>query len=463
MQTKFGIKVDPNMLTVHGRILNAPKLLYDQKYEAVRPHWGKWSLAEQKWNPAEEKASTKARPFARGAKIPNWNCLIFNAGKSHAIGQTSAIKLLKDFRLMLMNYGLELGPVEEDTPQFCQLDAADLQTKNGKNLHQAIENALRPLFKEGVSKFLYVILPSDNVLLYDLIKLKLDFGLGIPNVCSISTKMMREKGQAQYFANVALKFNLKAGGINHYLDPIDLKPLDKGTIVFGIDVTHPSPGSHEKTPSIAGVVASIDDKFCQYPASIRTQTGRQEKVSVLEEMISERLKLWQEKNNRLPDKVIVYRDGVSEGQYDMVRNDEYPQFVNAFKELYAKKPHPKITIITVGKRHHTRFYPTKTTEADKATSNPFPGTVVDRGVTGERLFDFYLIAHQALQGTSKPCHYVVLKDENGFGADELQKLVSRPVLSRNCARLLTRPDSQPVLHVWQSHALCISLPACILR
>ncbi len=54
--------------------------------------------------------------------------------------------------------------------------------------------------------------------------------------------------------------------------------------------------------------------------------------------------------------------------------------------------------------------------------NPKPGTVVDRGVTGEKLFDFFLLAHQGLHGTSRPAHYVVLKDENRLGADQLQNL-----------------------------------------
>jgi eukaryotic translation initiation factor 2C len=47
-----------------------------------------------------------------------------------------------------------------------------------------------------------------------------------------------------------------------------------------------------------------------------------------------------------------------------------------------------------------------------------------RPYTGEALFDFFLVAHQGLKGTSKPAHYVVLKDENKFGADQLQSLVS---------------------------------------
>ena len=47
-------------------------------------------------------------------------------------------------------------------------------------------------------------------------------------------------------------------------------------MMVGIDVTHPGPGSREGTPSIAAVVASVDDSFVQFPASLRIQKSKQE-------------------------------------------------------------------------------------------------------------------------------------------------------------------------------------------
>jgi hypothetical protein len=50
----------------------------------------------------------------------------------------------------------------------------------------------------------------------------------------------------------------------------------KKTIMVGIDVTHPGPGSRDGSPSIAAVVASVDDNFVQFPASLEIQKGKQE-------------------------------------------------------------------------------------------------------------------------------------------------------------------------------------------
>lgn len=111
---------------------------------------------------------------------------------------------------------------------------------------------------------------------------------------------------------------------------------------------------------------------------------------------------------------------IDSGQFHTVIKDELPLIRSACAGFGEYRP--KITIIIVGKRHHTRFYPT---EADKADGlgNPAPGTVVDRGVTSVYDFDFYLQAHSGLQGTTRPAHYYVIHDKNNFTSDALQTLV----------------------------------------
>ena len=84
-------------------------------------------------------------------------------------------------------------------------------------------------------------------------------------------------------------------------------------------------------------------------------------------------------NNQIPEKVLFYRDGVSEGQFDIVLREEVPQILRAF-EKFKPGSKPKLTVVIVGKRHHTRFYPAEEKAADR-NYNCRPGTVVDRSVT----------------------------------------------------------------------------------
>ena len=81
-------------------------------------------------------------------------------------------------------------------------------------------------------------------------------------------------------------------------------------MLVGIGVTHPAPQSMKGTPSIAGVVASIDAVFGQFPGSLLCQTSKMEMVEKLDDMMTERLNLWIANNNgRKPKKIMFYRDG----------------------------------------------------------------------------------------------------------------------------------------------------------
>jgi eukaryotic translation initiation factor 2C len=98
----------------------------------------------------------------------------------------------------------------------------------------------------------------------------------------------------------------------------------------------------------------------------------------------------------------------------MVLSKELPSLRKACEQMYpppdTKKGLPRFTVIICGKRHKTRFYPTTEQTCDRS-GNTQPGTVVDRGVTETRNWDFFLQAHAALQGTARPCHYYIVHDE----------------------------------------------------
>ena len=91
-------------------------------------------------------------------------------------------------------------------------------------------------------------------------------------------------------------------------------------MVVGIDVTHPSPGSAANALSIAGMVASVDRWLGQWLAVLRIQSkARKEMVYDLTDMFKSRLRLWKDprhgKHAHLPENILVYRDGVSEGRH----------------------------------------------------------------------------------------------------------------------------------------------------
>jgi len=95
---------------------------------------------------------------------------------------------------------------------------------------------------------------------------------------------------------------------------------------------------------------------------------------------------------RLPNKIIFYRDGVDEGQYQKVLDQEVTKIKNACRSVYGNKSLPQLTFIVVKKRHNTRFF----LYENNQTSNVQAGTVIDQGITHPSQFDFYLCSQAAM-------------------------------------------------------------------
>lgn len=345
---------------------------------------------------------SKPLRFSAPKALQKWSCVHIRTHQGN--GNPLLNPILTEFRNVLMSTG-----IAAEAP----LNPKYLVRPDGAAVDQLIKGAAT----FGVQLIL-VILPTATSSEYNLIKQLGDVRYGVHTICAVESKIMKPGGQDQYLRNLALKVNLKLGGDNQTVQAPNLGLISEGkTMVVGIDVTHPSPGSLAKAPSVSAMVASIDTKLSQWPGILGLQArSRQEMVSNLGAMLKTRLQLWRQpgKHAAYPENILVYRDGVSEGQYSIVLDEELPQLREACKELYpapdTKKGLPRITLVIVGKRHNTRFYVTKEADADRS-GNSRAGTVVDRGVTEARSWDFFLQSHAAIKGTARPAHYFVLLDE----------------------------------------------------
>lgn len=77
-------------------------------------------------------------------------------------------------------------------------------------------------------------------------------------------------------------------------------------------------------------------------------------------------------NGQIPGWIIIYRDGVGDGQLSYVYNHEVERIETTLKKFYGDKP-LKLAFIVVTKRINTRIF--------AGGRNPVPGTVVDDVIT----------------------------------------------------------------------------------
>lgn len=231
-------------------------------------------------------------------------------------------------------------------------------------------------------------------------------------------------------ARLTAQINLKLGGVNQVVRGLQDTPrLSDQTMVIGLDVSHPPPGTER--PSIVAAVSTLNGMGTKFKGELMAQVNprlghSQEAILQGQSLFAKLLQAWKKHNkDRLPEQVMLFRDGVSEGEYMAVARSEIGQFQRACaqKEFGGGAYVPKITFIVGTKRHHVRFFARNQADTDKSGNLP-AGTVIDTAVVHPYVFDFYLQSHAGLVGTCRPAHYIVLRDDVRFSSDDLERLIN---------------------------------------
>ncbi|KAK1433730.1 hypothetical protein QVD17_10645 [Tagetes erecta] len=393
-----GITISTTFTQVEGWILDPPKLKFGNGGDLL-PRGGRWNFNN--------------KTFVEPTQITCWAIVNFSA-------RCDTNNLSRDLVRCSQAKGMRLDKpykVIEERPEFRRAPPP-------VRVEKMFENIKREL--PGPPYFLLCILPErKNSDIYGPWKRKCLVDFGIVTQCLAPAKV-----NDQYLTNLLLKINAKMGGMNsllsvEYMHSIPLVSQTP-TIIIGMDVSHGAPGRSD-APSIAAVVSSRKwPLVSRYRASVRSQSSRVEMIDGLfkpvapgkdEGMIRELLEDFYQCTPKLkPDNIIIFRDGVSESQFNQVLNIELEQIMEACKFL-DETWKPKFVVIVAQKTHHTKFFQTK------SDYNVPPGTIIDSQVCHPKYNDFYLCAQNGPIGTTRPTHYHVLLDQIGFSADELQELV----------------------------------------
>ncbi|KAG5653267.1 hypothetical protein H0H81_001427 [Sphagnurus paluster] len=145
------------------------------------------------------------------------------------------------------------------------------------------------------------------------------------------------------------------GDVVEALDELRKEPF----MIMGADVGHPGPGIMK--PSVTSLVWSYDQYATKYSALTSVQQPRLEIIDNLKDMVKRAAFSFGIHNRSSPRRVMFFRDGVSEGEFDNVLKMELGAIRSAFDELWAerklKDPKPTVTFIVVGKRWGLFFVP----------------------------------------------------------------------------------------------------------
>lgn len=213
---------------------------------------------------------------------------------------------------------------------------------------------------------------------------------------------------------IVIQILCKVGG-----QPWGIKFPMKSFMVIGIDVYH---DTIDRKKSCVGVVASMNETTSSWWSQTFFQHSLEEISVKLSQVIVSALRKYHAINGFVPQKVIVYRDGVGDGQLDIVLQLEVTQAVNAIKfymrDCHASEPETHISYVIVQKRINTKL----SLRQGGSILNPQPGTFLDHTITHPEYNDFYLVSQHVNQGTVNPTKYIVLTETGVLKLEHHQKM-----------------------------------------
>ncbi|XP_049907034.1 piwi-like protein 1 isoform X2 [Epinephelus moara] len=372
---KWGLNFDKQLLSLTGRVLPAERIFQGPKSYEYDPWAADWAK------------EMRGVPVISSPQLNSW--LIFYTHRNANEAQS-----------LLQTLSKVCGPLGIRIQRAVMIQYED---------HQ--ESLLRAL-QQNVGKqtqMVVVVLPSNRKDKYDTVKKFLCVECPTPSQCVVSRTLSRPQALMTVATKIALQMACKMGGELWSVE-VPLKQL----MIVGIDCYHDTLAGKR---SIGALVASLNQTMSRWFSMCVLQHRGQEIMDGLKKALSAALKEYLKFNSCLPSRIIVYRDGVGDGQLHSVVNYEVSQIMDSIKSM-GQDYMPKLSVVVVKKRIISRFF---ALNHGKVT-NPPPGTVVDTDVTRPEWYDFYIVSQAVRSGSLSPTHYNVVYDTSGLKPDHMQRL-----------------------------------------
>ncbi|XP_062446080.1 piwi-like protein 1 [Rhea pennata] len=371
----WGLSFDSNLLSFTGRVVQAEKIHQAGRVFDYNPHFADWSK------------ETRGAPLINAKPLDNW--LLIYTRRNYDVANA----LLQNLFKVTPSMGIRMN-------KAIMIEVDDRTEAYLRVLQQNVTSD---------TNIVVCLLSSSRKDKYDAIKKYLCTDCPIPSQCVIARTLSKPQSIMAIATKIALQMNCKMGGELWSVE-IPLKQL----MIVGIDCYHDTVSGKR---SIAGFVASLNQGMTRWFSRCVLQDRGQELVDGLKACLQTALRDWFKWNKYLPSRVMVYRDGVGDGQLKTLVNYEVPQLLDCLKSV-GKDYNPRLSVIVVKKRVNTRFF----AQSGGRPQNPPPGTVVDVEVTRPEWYDFFIVSQAVKSGSVAPTHYNVVYDSSGLKPDHVQRL-----------------------------------------
>uniref|UniRef100_A0A1I7TQZ5 Piwi domain-containing protein n=1 Tax=Caenorhabditis tropicalis TaxID=1561998 RepID=A0A1I7TQZ5_9PELO len=413
---RFGLRVENELMQLHGRVLPAPRLLYchpnSKRQNCVTtPTNGTWDM--------------RGKNFYLGVEIRKWAVACF------AEPSTISSEQIHAFVLNLRKVAREIGMPFVDNFCFCRYTNSDQTTSVLDYL-----NAEYPDLQ-----LVLCIVPGKSTVYGDL-KRRGDL-LGVNTQCVRTHNVA--KNSPHTLSNLCMKINSKLGGTNVVISAPPSSVARDPVLFVGCHLSRNPTGipdgasssSHSDT-SIACLVGSMDGYPTRFAPVFRVQPRQANTIVDLGDMIREAILNFWNSTGFKPHKIVIYRAGIQDVEEILqVELRALREACSSIDPAYQ----PGFTFIGLDVTHHTRLFAADDADQIGASRNVPAGTLVETGVTVNNLFEFFLVSHAGIQGTSRPTRYIVMWDDNQMPPEEIHEMTYQLCHTQSrCTRSVSIPS-----------------------
>ncbi|KAG5323893.1 PIWI protein, partial [Acromyrmex heyeri] len=363
---------DKNLLEFPGRLLNSERLLFaDNRY--INSSNGDWTRDMQKTR------------MLKSTALRHWIVLVTERDM-HVVH-----KFIET--LLFVSHGIAF-----------RVDQPRIQTIRDDKAGTYAEN-LEYILSKSAPDLVFCVVSNNRSDRYAAIKKKCCLDRPVPSQVFLQ-KNLSGRNTMTIATKVAIQMNCKLGGAPWTIE----NPL-KGLMVIGFDICH---DTNTKGKDFLTMVATVDQTLTQYFSSIALFHSNEDLGDQLCASVRKAIMAYKERNKAFPIHLVIYRDGVSEGQLRQVYENEVQKLEKALETLYYG-PNFKLIFIIVTKKINVRLFDMRGRNA-----NPRTGTIVDDIITNPLRYDFFIVSQQVRQGTISPTSYNVIFDNTGLEVDVVQ-------------------------------------------
>ncbi|XP_057688756.1 piwi-like protein 1 [Corythoichthys intestinalis] len=373
--TKWGLKFDEKLLNLTGRVLPPEIISQGSRSYSYNPRTADWAK------------EMRGLSLINCPPLRNWLLLYTRRNTREA---QSLLETL--YRVS--------APLRIDLQKAVMIEYEDHQ----QSLLRALQHNVR-----AETQMVVIILSSSGKDKYDSVKKYLCVECPTPSQCALGRTLSRPQALMTIATKIALQMACKIGGELWSVE-IPLKQL----MIVGIDCYHDTTAGKR---SIGALVASLNQSMSRWYSKVKLQNRGQEIMDGLKMAFVGALKDYYKFNKCFPSRIIVYRDGVGDGQLHSIVNFEVAQIIDSIKSL-GQDYMPKMSVVVVKKRINCRLFE----HSHGKIINPPPGTVVDTEITRPEWYDFYIVSQATNFGSVSPTHYNVVYDTSGLKPDHMQRL-----------------------------------------